>query len=169
MIGEFSMANEPSLPIPYIYDRLGQPWKTQKRVRTILNAFFTDTLHGIPGDEDGGGLSSFVVWSMMGLYPVMPGIPVYDIGSPVFTRVTIHLHSGKDIIIAAPNSSRDAKYVESATWNGTPLSRLWITHKALTAGGTLNLAMSDQPNTTLGTHDADLPPATLNTDPTQFE
>jgi predicted alpha-1,2-mannosidase len=169
MIGEFSMANEPSLPIPYIYNRLGQPWKTQKRVRTILNAFFTDTVHGIPGDEDGGGLSSFVVWSMIGLYPVTPGIPVYDIGSPVFTKVTIHLHSGKDIVLAAPNTSRDAKYVQSATWNGTPLTRLWLTHKNLIAGGTLDLKMQDSPNMTLGTKDSELPPASLNTDPTQFE
>jgi predicted alpha-1,2-mannosidase len=169
MMGEFSMANEPSLPIPYVYNRLGQPWKTQKRLRYILNSFFPATLQGIPGDEDGGGLSSFVVWSMMGLYPVTPGIPVYDIGSPIFTKVTIHLHSGKDIILAAPNTSRDAKYVQSATWNGTPLTRLWLTHKTLKAGGTLNLTMQDVPNITLGTKDADLPPASLKTDPNQFE
>jgi len=169
MMGQFSMANEPSLPIPYVYNRLGQPWKTQKRLRYVLDSFFPATLQGIPGDEDGGGLSSFVVWSMMGLYPVTPGIPVYDIGSPIFSKVTIHLHSGRDIILAAPNTSRDAKYVQSATWNGTPLSRLWVTHKTLTAGGTLNLTMQDVPNTTLGTKDGDLPPASLNTDPTQFE
>jgi predicted alpha-1,2-mannosidase len=169
MMGEFSMANEPSLPIPYVYNRLGQPWKTQKRIRYILDAFFPATYQGIPGDEDGGGLSSFVVWSMIGLYPVTPGIPVYDIGSPIFTRVTIHQHNGKDIILSAPNTSRDAKYVHSITWNGTPVNRLWITHKALTSGGTLALTMQNVPNTTLGTKDADLPPATLNTDPTQFE
>jgi len=169
MIGEFSMANEPSLPIPYIYDRVGQPWKTQKRIRTILNAFFTDTLQGIPGDEDGGGLSAFVVFSMMGFYPVTPGIPVYDIGSPVFTKTTIHLKNGKDFILSAPTSTRDNKYVQSATWNGQPLSRLWLTHKAITTGGTLSLTMGDTPNTTLGTKGADLPPASLSTDPAQFQ
>ena len=169
MMGEFSMANEPSLPIPYVYNRLGQPWKTQKRIRTILDAFFPATYQGIPGDEDGGGLSSFVVWSMIGLYPVTPGIPVYDIGSPIFTKVTIHQHNGNDIILSAPHASRDAKYIQSLTWNGVPQTRLWITHKALTSGGTLALSMQSVPNTTLGTKDADLPPATLNTDPTQFE
>jgi predicted alpha-1,2-mannosidase len=81
MISEFSMANEPSLDIPYIYDRLGAPWKTQKRIHTILDAYFRDDLQGIPGDEDGGGLSAFVVFSMMGFYPVTPGIPVYDIAT----------------------------------------------------------------------------------------
>lgn len=97
MIGQFSMANEPSLNIPYIYDRLGAPWKTQKRIRTILDAYFRDDLQGIPGDEDGGGLSAFVVFSMMGIYPAMPGVPVYDVASPVFTRVTIHLENSKDL------------------------------------------------------------------------
>jgi predicted alpha-1,2-mannosidase len=66
MVGQFSMGNEPSFAIPYIYDRLGAPWKTQERIRMLLDAFFTDTLQGIPGDEDGGGLSAFVVFSMMG-------------------------------------------------------------------------------------------------------
>ena len=72
MVGQFSMGNEPSFAIPYIYNRLGAPWKTQERVRMLLDAFFTDTLQGIPGDEDGGGMSAFVVFSMMGFYPVTP-------------------------------------------------------------------------------------------------
>ncbi|MEK6397047.1 MAG: GH92 family glycosyl hydrolase, partial [Terriglobus sp.] len=169
MMGEFSMANEPSLPIPYIYNRLGQPWKTQKRIRSLIDAFFPATLHGIPGDEDGGGLTGFVVFSMMGFYPISPGVPVYDIGSPIFSKVTIHLKNGKDFILSAPATSRDAKYVQSATWNGQPLTRLWFTHSALTSGGTLNLTMSNIPNTTLGTADADLPPASINTDPRQYQ
>ena len=95
MVGQFSMGNEPSLVIPYIYNRVGAPWKTQKRVRMLLESFFTDTLQGIPGDEDGGGMSAFVVFSMLGFYPVTPGIPVYDVGSPVFDKATIHLKNGK--------------------------------------------------------------------------
>ena len=169
MIGQFSMANEPSLNIPYLYDRLGAPWKTQKRIRTILDAFFPDTLHGIPGDEDGGGLSAFVVFSMMGIYPVTPGVPVYDIASPTFTKVTIHLSNGKDFILAAPASSRDNKYVQSLRWNGEPRDHLWLTHADLTAGGTLDLTMGNTPNTTLGSTPATLPPASITVDPTRFE
>lgn len=169
MIGEFSMANEPSLPIPYVYNRLGQPWKTQKHIRYILDSFFPATLQGIPGDEDGGGLSSFVVFSMIGLYPVTPGIPVYDIGSPIFTKTTIHLKSGKEFVLSAPASTRDNKYIHSLTWNGKLLTHLWLQHKDITAGGTLSVTMSNTPNTTLGTSEADAPPATLNTDPTKFE
>ena len=169
MIGEFSMANEPSLNIPYIYDRLGAPWKTQKRIRTILDAYFLDDLQGIPGDEDGGGLSAFVVFSMMGIYPVMPGVPVYDVASPVFTKVTIHLKNGKEFVIAAPASSRDNKYVQSVRWNGKTLDRLWIEHKDVANGGTLELTMGDAPNTSLGSQEKSLPPASMTVDPSRFE
>jgi predicted alpha-1,2-mannosidase len=89
MVGQFSMGNEPSFAIPYIYDRLGAPWKTQERVRMLLDAFFTDTIQGIPGDEDGGGMSAFVVFSMMGFYPMTPTVPTYDIASPVSGFATL--------------------------------------------------------------------------------
>ena len=169
MIGEFSMANEPSLNIPYLYDRLGAPWKTQKRVRTILDAYFRDDLQGIPGDEDGGGLSAFVVFSMMGFYPVMPGVPVYDVASPVFTKVTIHLKNGKDFVIAAPASSHDNKYVQSLRWNGKELDRLWIEHKDVVNGGTLELTMGETPNKSLGSQESSLPPSSMAVDPSRFE
>ncbi len=169
MIGEFSMANEPSLNIPYIYDRLGAPWKTQKRIRTILDAYFRDDLQGIPGDEDGGGLSAFVVFSMMGIYPVMPGVPVYDVASPVFTKVTIHLKNGKDFTIAAPASSRDNKYVQSVRWHGKELDHLWIEHKDVVGGGTLEVTMGDAPNTSLGVQENSLPPSSMTLDPSRFE
>src|ERR1700721_3808438 len=104
MGGQFSMGNEPSLAIPYIYNRLGAPWKTQKRVRMLLESFFTDTLQGMPGDEDGGGMSAFVVFSMMGFYPVTPGIPTYDIGSPVFDKTTFISKMGRNFGIALINA-----------------------------------------------------------------
>ena len=143
MAGQFSMGNEPSLAIPYLYNRLGAPWKAQKRVRMVLDSFFTDTLQGIPGDEDGGGMSAFVVFSMMGFYPVTPGIPAYDIGSPVFSKVTIHLSNGKDFLILARNSSRNNKYVQSIQLNGKPLHQVWFRHADIANGGTLELTMSD--------------------------
>ena len=90
-VGQFVMGNEPSLHIPYLYNYAGAPWKTQKRIRMLLDTWFTNTPFGIPGDEDGGGLSGFVVFSSMGFYPVTPGIPVFNIGSPVFTDVTVKL------------------------------------------------------------------------------
>jgi predicted alpha-1,2-mannosidase len=168
MVGQFSMGNEPSFAIPYIYNRLGAPWKTQKRVRMLLESFFTDTLHGIPGDEDGGGMSAFVVFSMLGFYPVTPGIPVYDVGSPVFDKATIHLKNGKDFVITARNNSRDNKYVQNIRLNGQPLVQVWFRHADVGRGGTLELTMGDTPNTSLGSNPASFPPSSLATRPEDF-
>ena len=168
MVGQFSMGNEPSLAIPYIYDRLGAPWKTQKRVRMLLESFFTDTVHGIPGDEDGGGLSAFVVFSMLGFYPVTPGIPVYDLGSPVFDKATIHLKNGEDFVILAHNTSHDNKYVQSVRLNGKPLNQVWFRHADVVNGGTLEVTMGDVPNMVLGRDSASFPPASLTVRPEDF-
>jgi predicted alpha-1,2-mannosidase len=162
MAGQFSMGNEPSFAIPYVYNRLGQPWKTQKRVRMLLESFFPDSLQGIPGDEDGGGMSAFVVFSMMGFYPVTPGIPVYDIGSPVFQKVTIHLRSGKDFVLVAHGASRENKYVESVRLNGKLLEQVWFRHREIANGGRLELTMGDAPNRSLGTAAGNLPPASMD-------
>ncbi|MGC4016418.1 MAG: GH92 family glycosyl hydrolase [Luteolibacter sp.] len=169
MVGQFSMGNEPSLAIPYIYNHLGAPWKTQKRVRQLLDFAFTDTVHGIPGDEDGGGMTAFVVLSMMGFYPEVPGVPVYEMGSPVFEKVTIDLHNGKQLEINAKGSSRDRKYIKGIQFNGKPSNALWFTHDAVLAGLKIDVEMSDTPNKEIGTAEADLPPSDKALDPGSFE
>ena len=83
------MANEPCLHIPYLYNYAGAPWRTQKRVRRLLEQWFRNDVMGVPGDEDGGGLSAFVAFSSLGFYPITPGLPMYVIGSPVFERSVI--------------------------------------------------------------------------------
>jgi predicted alpha-1,2-mannosidase len=168
MVGQFSMGNEPSFAIPYIYNRLGAPWKTQKRIRMLLESFFTAGLHGIPGDEDGGGMSAFVVLSMLGFYPVTPGVPVYDVGSPVFDKATIHLKNGKSLVIIARNNSRDNKYVQSIRLNGRPLNQVWFRHADIAEGGTLELTMGNTPNTALGSDPATYPPASLTLKPEDY-
>jgi predicted alpha-1,2-mannosidase len=168
MVGQFSMGNEPSFAIPYIYNRLGAPWKTQKRIRMLLESFFTDELQGIPGDEDGGGMSAFVVFSMLGFYPVTPGIPVYDIGNPVFDKATIHLRNGKDFVIVARNNSRTNKYVQSIQLNGRQLDQVWFRHAEIANGGTLELVMGDVPNTSLGSTASKFPPASASVKPEQY-
>ncbi len=169
LVGQFSMGNEPSLHIPFIYNYLGAPWKTQKRVRLLLDTWFTDTTLGMPGDEDGGGMSAFVVFSMMGLYPVIPGVPTYDICSPVFDRVTIRLHNGKTLRIVCKNNSRDNKYIQSIRFNGRPQQKVWITHAEIIGGGTLELEMGNTPNKELGSNPADFPPSAMALDPKTFE
>jgi predicted alpha-1,2-mannosidase len=168
MVGQFSMGNEPSLAIPYIYNRLGAPWKTQKRVRMLLESFFPDTLHGIPGDEDGGGMSAFVVFSMLGFYPVTPGIPTYDVGSPIFDKATIHLKNGKDVVIIARNTSHDNKYVQSILLNGQPLHQVWFRHADIANGGTLEVIMGNTPNLQLGSEPATFPPDSLAVKPEEY-
>ena len=145
-VGQFSMANEPSLHIPYLYDYAGAPWKTQKRIRQLLRTWFRDDLMGVPGDEDGGGMTSFVVWSCLGLYPVTPGLAEYAIGSPVFPEAVVHLPGGKTFEIVAKGASEDNKYIQSATLNGEPLTRPFLSHDEVVKGGKLVFVMGNQPN-----------------------
>ena len=145
-VGQFSMANEPSLHIPYLYDYAGAPWKTQKRIRQLLRTWFRDDLMGVPGDEDGGGMTSFVVWSCLGLYPVTPGSAEYAVGSPVFPEAVVNLPGGKTFEIVAKGASEDNKYIQSATLNGKPLTRPFLSHDELAKGGKLVFVMGNQPN-----------------------
>ncbi|CAK7000816.1 MAG: hypothetical protein PARBA_00013 [Parabacteroides sp.] len=145
-VGQFSMANEPSLHIPYLYNYAGQPWKTQKRVRTLLNQWFRNDLMGVPGDEDGGGMSAFVVFSQMGFYPVTPGSPTYNIGSPFFTDVKVDLGNGNVFEVKANNASAENKYVQSAKLNGKVLNQPWFDHSEIASGGILELEMGPKAN-----------------------
>lgn len=145
-VGQFSMSNEPGMHVPYLYNYAGAPWKTQKRVRQMLDTWFRSDLMGVPGDEDGGGLTAFALYSMLGFYPVTPGEPVYSIGSPVFPEVKIHLTNGKIFTVKADGVSRTNKYIQSATLNGKPLDKPVLTHETLMNGGELRLKMSDRPN-----------------------
>lgn len=158
-IGQFSMANEPSLHIPYIYNYGGAPWKTQKRIRQCLKTWFRNDVMGIPGDEDGGGLTSFVVFSSMGFYPVTPGLPVYNIGSPLFEDVQISLPSGKVFRIIAKNCSDTNKYIQSARLNGKQWNKPWFSHDDIKNGGTLELKMGPKPNIHWGAEEESMPPS----------
>ena len=150
-VGMFSMANEPSLHIPYLYNYAGQPWKTQKRIRTLLNQWFRNDVMGVPGDEDGGGMSAFVVFSQMGFYPVTPGSPTYNIGSPVFTDVKVDLGNGNTFEVKANNASPENKYVQSARLNGEVLNQPWFNHSDIAQGGLLELEMGPKANKEWGT------------------
>ena len=145
-VGQFVMGNEPSMHVAYLYNLVGKPWKTQKRVRMLMNTWFRNDLMGIPGDEDGGGLSAFYVFSAMGFYPLTPAIPEYQIGSPLFKKIKIHLQNGKTFTILARNNSERNKYIISASLNGTFLKGTSISHNAITDGGTLVLEMSSKPD-----------------------
>ena len=150
-VGQFSMANEPCMHVSYLYNYAGQPWKTQKRIRSLLKQWFRNDLMGIPGDEDGGGTTAFVVFSSMGFYPVTPGMPSYNIGSPQFPYIKMDLGNGKYFIIEATNCSDDNKYIQSAKLNGKEWNKPWFSHDDIKDGGKLTLVMGNKANTTWGT------------------
>lgn len=145
-IGQYVAGNEPSFHIPYLYNYAGEPWKAQKRIRMIMESWFRNDLMGIPGDEDGGGMTAYYVFSAMGFYPVTVGNPTYNIGSPLFEKTTIHLENGKSFTIKAHNCSWNNKYIQSAKMNGETLDKPWFTHDNIVNGGVLELEMGDRPN-----------------------
>ena len=151
MMGQFSMGNEPSFHIPYLFNYAGEPWKTQKTVRRVLDAWFRDDLMGVPGDEDGGAMSSFAALSMLGLYPVTPGDPEYAWGSPVFARAEIDVGGGRTFVLEAPGTSRDAKYIQSVTIDGRPSGRAWLSHADVRRGARVRVEMGLRPNRAWGT------------------
>jgi predicted alpha-1,2-mannosidase len=158
-VGQFSMANEPSLHIPYLYNYAGQPWKTQKRIRMLLKQWFRNDLMGVPGDEDGGGLSAFVVFSAMGFYPVTPASSTYNIGSPQFNRIKMHLDNGRIFEIEAKNCSDENKYIQSATLNGVEWDKPWFNHEDIENGGKLVMIMGSTANKSWGASPEDSPPS----------
>ena len=146
LIGNYPQGNEPAFHIPYLFNYCGQPWRTQRRVRQIMDVWYGDGPLGICGDEDGGAMSSWYVFSAMGFYPVTPGEPAYEIGSPLFDETRITLDKGKVFTIAAKNVSAQNKYIQSATLNGKAWDKSWFSHSDLAGGGTLVLVMGSEPN-----------------------
>jgi len=159
LVGLYAQGNEPSFHIPYLYDFSGQPWKTQKRVRQLMDVWYGDGPLGIPGDDDGGATSSWFVLSALGFYPVCPGSPVYEIGSPIFTKSTIRLGNGREFTVIAHHVSARNKYIQSAELNGKPLKKAWFQHADIADGGTLVLEMVDKPNLQWGSALDDVPPS----------
>ena len=125
---------------------------------------FRNTPFGIPGDEDGGGLSAFVVFSSMGFYPVTPGMPVFNICSPVFTEVSVNLGNNRTFRIVANGSSRQNKYIQKATLNGESWNKPWFSWDDIKEGGRLILEMGSRPNYEWGSNPDDAPPS-LNFEP----
>jgi predicted alpha-1,2-mannosidase len=159
LVGQYAQGNEPSFHVPYLYDFSGQPWKTQQRVRQLMDVWYGDGPLGIPGDDDGGATSSWYVLSAIGFYPVCPGSPEYEIGSPIFARTTIRLGNGKLFKIEAHHVSAQNKYIQSAQLNGKPLDRAWFRHADIADGGTLVLEMGPRPNVAWGSAPKDAPPS----------
>jgi predicted alpha-1,2-mannosidase len=157
-MGMYGHSNQPSHHIPYMYDVAGQPWKTQARVREILSRLYSGSEigQGYPGDEDNGEMSAWYVFGSLGFYPLVMGSPEYAVGSPQFTRATVHLGHGRDLVIRAPRNSARNVYVQGLRVNGRPWSSTALPHALLAKGGTLDFAMGPHPSH-WGSGDGDAP------------
>ncbi|HEX7295045.1 MAG TPA: GH92 family glycosyl hydrolase [Pyrinomonadaceae bacterium] len=163
LIGQYAHGNEPSHHMAYLYNYAGFPWKTQARVRDILDRFYSPAPDGLIGNEDCGQMSAWYILSAAGFYSVTPGSPIYAIGTPLFREVRINLENGKRFVIKANGVSARNFYIQSARLNRKPYTKSYLTHKTITAGGELVLEMGPRPNKSWGTRTGDVPVSALAT------
>jgi predicted alpha-1,2-mannosidase len=140
------MGNELCEGIPWVYDFTGVPSRTQKVVRRIQEELFSDMPSGLPGNDDAGSLSSWYVFSVLGLYPAIPGVAGFAVGSPVFPKATIHLENGKTIQIVGENAAPENCYVQKVKLKGQTWKSPWVPWSALSADGTIHFFLADTPS-----------------------
>lgn len=157
LIGQYAHGNEPCHHVAYLYNYAGAAWKTQEKVRRIMDIMYNSTPEGLCGNEDCGQMSAWYVLSSAGLYPVNPASGVYIIGSPKFDEIKILVEKGKYFTIKAKNNSSKNIYIKSARLNGNKLDKSYILHSDLLKGGTLEFEMSNTPNKEWGSVDSSLP------------
>ena len=150
LIGQYAHGNEPSHHMAYLFDYVGIPWKTQELVHRICSDFYKNAPDGLIGNEDCGQMSAWYILSAMGFYPVTPGSGIYAIGSPVFPKITLSLENGKSFTIRAVNVNEQNFYIQSASLNGKPYTRCYISHEDILKGGELKFNMGPQPNKAWG-------------------
>ena len=155
-MGNYAHGNQPIQHMIYLYDWAGQPWKAQYWIREVMNRLYNANPDGYCGDEDNGQTSAWYVFSAMGFYPVCPGSGEYALGTPYFDKMTLHLPTGKTLVINAPGSDT-SRYIESMTWNGQLYDRNYVKHSDLLKGGTIYYNMQAQPNRQRGTAETAAP------------
>jgi len=159
--GQYAHGNEPVHHAIYLYDYAGQPWKTQARIRQVMDLLYQSTPDGLSGDEDTGQMSAWYVLSALGIYPVCPGTTDYLLGSPVFNSATLHLVNGRAFTINAKNNGPQEYYIDGATLNGQAFEKIYLTHDQILRGGNLDLQMASFPNYHWATGPASRPPSPL--------
>ncbi|MGA7525035.1 MAG: GH92 family glycosyl hydrolase [Acidobacteriaceae bacterium] len=160
--------NETDLEAPFEFNFSGEPWQSQRVVRRVLKENYTDDPNGIPGNDDCGEMSSWAVLSMMGLYTVDPASLAYELVSPVFPKVVVHLHapySGSEFTIEAGNDPESHPYIQSVQLNGHAHARDWISFRDIAAGGTLHFDLGADPNHEWGASAQDAPPSLSDLEP----
>jgi len=161
LIGMYAHGNEPCHHVAYLYNYAGQPWKTQARARQVASQLYNNTPGGLCGNDDCGQMSAWYAFTTLGFYPVDPASGVYVISSPLVDKVTLKLnrpyYKGGEFTVVAKHNSPANVYIQSATLNGQPFTRSWITHEEIAAGGKLVLNMGSSPNMNWGVNAGDRP------------
>ncbi|MBB6460142.1 GH92 family glycosyl hydrolase [Flammeovirga kamogawensis] len=160
-VGSYAHGDEPGHANPYLYNYVGEAWKTQAMVRKLMAEMYSDKPDGMINNEDCGQMSAWYIFSAMGFYPVCPGDKKYIIGSPIFDRVSMDLGNGRTFIVVAKNNSNKNKYVQSLSLNGKEITKSYITQDQISEGGILTFEMGPKPNKAFGAKEGDLPVSTL--------
>lgn len=156
-MGNYAHGNQPIQHMIYLYNYAGQPWKTQKWVREVMNRMYTAQADGYCGDEDNGQTSAWYVFSALGFYPVCPGTDEYVLGAPLFPKATLHFENGKSLVIEATGNNATTPYIEQLKFNENIYTRNFLRHADLQGGGLLKATMSNRPNYLRGTKQEDAP------------
>jgi predicted alpha-1,2-mannosidase len=157
LIGQYIHGNEPSHHLPYLYDYAGQPWRTQERLKQIVDSQYRPAPDGLVGNDDLGQMSAWLIFTSLGFYPVAPASNQYVIGRPFVENATLHLGNGKQFHVSAENLSEQNRYVASVMLNGKPLNRSYLSQDEIMAGGELRFTMSATPNKTWATAESARP------------
>ncbi|PZU29729.1 MAG: sugar hydrolase [Stenotrophomonas sp.] len=157
LIGWYAHGNEPSHHVAYLYAHAGQPWRTQARLKQIMDTQYAARPDGLAGNDDLGQMSAWYVFTALGFYPVTPGSNQYIIGRPFLPQATLNLPDGKRFSIVATGLDAAHTYVGSVSLNGKPLDRAYVTHQEIVAGGELRFTMQAEPNKSWAADAATLP------------
>lgn len=163
-MGNYAHGNQPIQHMIYLYNHAGQSWKTQEKVREVMDKLYAPTPDGYCGDEDNGQTSAWYVFSALGFYPVTPGTTQYVIGSPLFDRVEISLENGNTFVLEAKNNNKQNVYIDQAKLNGQAYNNAWINHSDIVKGGKLEFQMTDKATKGWG-NAPESAPYSLSTDP----
>ncbi|MFF1303842.1 GH92 family glycosyl hydrolase [Streptomyces sp. NPDC058307] len=147
-MGMYGHSNQVAHHVTYMYDAAGQPWKTQKTVREVLSRLYvgSEIGQGYHGDEDNGEQSAWYLFSALGFYPLVMGSGEYAVGSPLFTKATVHLENGRDLVVRAPKNSAQNVYVQGLKVNGKPWTSTSLPHSVLSKGAVLDFDMGPRPS-----------------------
>lgn len=156
-MGNYAHGNQPIQHMIYLYNHARQPWKSQEKVREVMDRLYSATPDGYCGDEDNGQTSAWYVFSALGFYPVTPGTTQYVIGSPLFEKVTMIMEDGKEFVIESKENKSGRHYVNAATLNGSEYDKTWLDHGVIQAGGHLVFEMADRPNKQWGVSEESVP------------